>query len=169
MACFGFLNESKGLLQLSTSELKDLLLPLDQYSDACPLPSPTLFLPVSQLWVLSLPLYSLCSGLTDFLSVPLSAPKHPKLISASGPVYVLSLCLECFLLQPFMSNPFRWFRFQQFSSLPANPLIAIPLLTSAIPYSFSLYEFIYSTSHHLNLCMSVCIVYVHKYYLASFH
>lgn len=49
MACFGFLNESKGLLQLSTSELKDLLLPLDQYSDACPLPSPTLFLPVSQL------------------------------------------------------------------------------------------------------------------------
>lgn len=119
--------------------------------------------------ILSLPLYSLCSGLTGFLSVPLSAPKHPKLISASGPEYVLSLCLQCFLLQPFVSDSFIWFRFQQFSSLPAHPLIANPLLTSAIPCSFSLYESIYSTSHHLNLCMSVCIVCVHKYYLPSFH
>lgn len=122
-----FRKRVKGLLPLSTTELKSLL-PLNQYSNSCPsgpLPLPTLSPPVSQPGILSLPLYSQGCSLTGLPSVPHSVLTWPKLISASGPAHVLSLCLECFRLQPFTSNSFKLFRFQQkwcIRSPPRSPL-----------------------------------------------
>lgn len=115
--------------------------------------------------------YSLCSNLTGLLTVPLSVPKHPKLIPASEPLHVFVVPLPGMVApKPSCLAP------SNHSGSSKNVTLAALFdhlinnnahLTSATPISLCLYQFIHGASYYLSLCMYVWSMYICIDYLPS--